>query len=89
MYEYVPENERKVMTEGQLEKKYRGKWVFLTNVTDYPFSGIPAVVADAPMEGCEKGVYKPFFDAADSAGVATGEISLLNCPMCVSGFNIV
>jgi hypothetical protein len=73
----VSKEEQKRMSYEAIEKKYDGRWVFLVDIIDDPFSGIPVVVADSPMEGSERGIYKEFLDNADANGTFAGHVSLL------------
>ena len=86
MYKIIPENARRTMTRVEIEKEYEGKWVFLTKIQEIPFSAVPVIYADTPMEGREKGIYTPFFEAASATGETAGEMSLLKWMSSISGF---
>ena len=52
------------MTYNEMEKKFDGKWVLVTNCDFNPcntlLGGIPVAVADAPYEGQQDGFYDKF-----------------------------
>ena len=52
------------MTYEEMEKKFIGKWILITNCTysehDDLIGGIPVVVADTIFEGQEDGFYDKF-----------------------------
>jgi hypothetical protein len=86
MYRVLSENRRRRMTREELGKEFDGKWIFLTQIVDEPFSAVPTVIADTPMEGSEDGVYDSFIETASLEGGATGELSLLKWTVSISGF---
>jgi len=75
MYYVIPEHERKSMSKKEIREVYSGKWVFLTNVKDNPFSAIPTVIADKSYGGTEDGIYEQFEDVSEYG--TTSYISLL------------
>jgi hypothetical protein len=88
MYEFVPESGRVAMTREQIREKYDGKWLFIIRVSEDPYSVIPVVVADAPMEGSESGIYKRLQAEARAERRVTSCISLLPGSAGMSGFEI-
>jgi hypothetical protein len=82
----IPKEEQKRMSYEAIEKSYDGKWVFLIDIIDDPFSGIPVIIADEPMEDAEEGIYKQFTSSALANGTLTGCVSLLKLTPSISGF---
>jgi hypothetical protein len=82
----IPVHERKRMSQEGIQTEYDGKWVFFTNVNEDPFSAIPVVIADEPMEGAEQGIYKKFIEEAEAERTMTGQISLLKWTTSITGF---
>ena len=64
MYKIVPEEERTYYTREQLDKKFDGKWLFLTNQEYDEFRRLirakVAVISDRRWGGFEDGIYKQF-----------------------------
>lgn len=71
----IPENERKAINGAKIKQLYDGKWIFLTNIKDNPYTAIPVVIADKPYENREKGIYKQFSE--DAKYGLTGHLDLL------------
>ena len=85
MVSTIPTNERKAMSKKEIKDTYNGRWIFLTNIQDDPYSAVPVVVADAPYEGSEDGVYQEYI-GNDNYGT-TGYTSLLLCAS-MTGFEV-
>ena len=81
----IDEQKRKRMSREQINDNYKGKWVFLTNITDNPYSAIPAIIADSSYEDRKQGIYKEFNDSAKYG--LTGHVSLLLSPD-MAGFEV-
>ena len=75
MVTIIPEQERKRMGMDEIQAAFDGKWVFLVQTNDVPFSAVPVVIADEPYEGSENEIYEQFSDS-DANGI-TGHVSLL------------
>lgn len=75
MVTVIPKQERKRMGMEELQAAYDGKWVFLVQTEDVPFSAVPVVVADEPYEGSESELYEQFSDGKENG--VTGHVSLL------------
>jgi len=62
----IPEEDRKMRSRVDIQKKYLGKWVFITNVrfTEYMelIEGIVILTADEAYEDIESGIYEEFRD---------------------------
>jgi len=54
------------MTYGEMEEKFTGKWILITNCEYGEFGkfigGFPVAVADSPFEGQRDGFYNEFKD---------------------------
>ena len=85
MVSTIPTSERKVMNKKEIKDIYNGKWIFLTNIQDNPYSTVPVVIADAPYEGSEDGIYQDFIGNDDYG--TTGYTSLLLCAS-ITGFEV-
>ena len=64
MYTLIDNEE--MLTREEIDAKYDGKWVFLTNCEFTPGSmlirGIPRLIADKQYEGVDDGVYNAYND---------------------------
>jgi hypothetical protein len=64
MYKVLTNTE--ILTREEINAKYDGKWIFLTNCVFTPGSklirGIPRVIADKQSEGVDDGVYDVYKD---------------------------
>ena len=64
---YIILSDTEMMTREEINAKYDGKWVFLTNCEFTPGSklirGIPRLVADKQSEGVYEGVYDVYKDS--------------------------
>jgi len=85
MVSTIPVNERKAMSKEEINNAFNGRWIFLTNIQESPYSAVPVIVADSPYEGSEEGIYKEYFDS-DDYGI-TGHTSLLLCTS-MTGFEV-
>ena len=65
MYSILEDTE--MLTREEINAKYDGKWVFLTNCEFTPGSklirGIPRVIADKQYDGVYEGVYTTYKDS--------------------------
>jgi len=65
MYTLIDNEE--MLTREEIDAKYDGKWVFLTNCEFTPGSklirGIPRLLADKQYEGAYEGVYDVYKDS--------------------------
>jgi len=71
----IPENERRVISAAKIKEMYDGKWIFLTNIKDNPYTAIPVIIADKPYEDRGKGIYRQFSE--DAMYGLTGHMDLL------------
>ena len=64
MVTIIPENERRLMTNEEIQKEFDGKWVFLTHAELTQglliIKGVPTVVTDKPYENAESRLYDEF-----------------------------
>ena len=63
---YVVLDNAQMLSNEEINARYDGKWVFLTNCEFTPGSklicGIPRVIADKQAEGVDDGVYDTYKD---------------------------
>lgn len=88
MYEVLPTENRTEMTREQITERYDGRWVFLIRVSESPYLAIPVVVADAPYEGKEQGIYTAIKAEARANNQITSCISLLHGTTSISGLQV-
>ncbi|MCL2225939.1 MAG: hypothetical protein FWB96_13305 [Defluviitaleaceae bacterium] len=66
MYEILKDQKR--MTSKEINKTFKGKWVYMIKPEDCPerfYTAIPVVIADIPFEGVETGLYDKIYDEYD------------------------
>ena len=85
MISTIPATERKAMSKEEIRRAFNGRWIFLTHIQDDPYSAVPVIVADAPYEGSEDGIYQEYLNN-DIYG-NTGHTSLLLCTS-ITGFEV-
>jgi hypothetical protein len=85
MVSTIPTNERRAMSKEEIRNTFNGRWIFLTHIQDNPYSAVPVIVADAPYEGSEEGIYQEYL-GSDNYGI-TGHTSLLLCTS-MTGFEV-
>ena len=75
MVTIIPENERRLMTNEEIEKEFDGKWVFLTHAELTQglliIKGVPTVIADKPYESAESRLYDEFRKDEYGQGIGT------------------
>ena len=80
-----------IMAREDINTKYDGKWVFLTNCEFTPGSkliqGIPRVIADKQYEGVDEGVYETY-DNKEIFGETYGH-NLLNFDYLIKAISFV
>ena len=63
---YIILDSAEMLTREEIDARYDGKWVFLTNCEFTPGSklirGIPRVIADKQYEGVDEGLYGTYKD---------------------------
>ena len=78
-----------VMTAEEIEREYRGYWVYLTNVTFSEerklLGGIPVVIGDMAFDGAEDGIYDEFNDPQYGF---CADMSLLRLQGCISSLGM-
>jgi len=91
MVTVVPEKDRKIHSRLDIQNKYLGKWVFMTNVkfTEYMelVEGVVVFIADQAYENVESGIYEEFRDKS-KYGTVFGYDLVSYSVVNFRGFNI-